>query len=273
VLRDVAILFHPRRRNAVAEAEWLALALKERGVRASVASAWDGGTVEQLCQERDLAITFGGDGTILRVARLSAPLQIPLVGINLGRVGFLAEMTPETLHQCVDELAEQRYWIERRTMLEVHCVSSGRPLEYLSLNEVVVARGVAPRAIQVHTTLDGQDFINYTADGVLVATATGSTAYSLAAGGPIMYPEAKDFLLTPIAPHLHIGRSMIVPSDSTLELAVTAGRGAVMSIDGHEERHLDERDRVRVRRSGLEALFARLGDHQYFYQAIAARLR
>ncbi len=272
MLRKAAILFHPRRKQAIVEAEWLACALAERDVQTKVGNAWDPEMATSLCGETELVVALGGDGTIIHAARLASPFEVPLLGINLGRVGFLAEMTPDDLHGRVDDLAESAYWVEERTMLEVDACIDGRRHTYLCLNEVVVARGVAPRAIHVTTMLDGEVLLTYTADAVLVATATGSTAYSLAAGGPILYPESRDFMITPVAPHLHIGRSIVVPADTELRLTLGTDRPAVMSVDGGEEHAMTALDTVDVRRSGQLARFARLGPRQYFYAAIHDRL-
>jgi len=273
VLQSVAILYHPRRRQAVAEAEWLGIEMRNRGIKTIIGDGWNPEVVDEVCCGKDLAVALGGDGTIIHVARLAAPSGIPVVGVNLGRVGFLAELTPAALHDKVELLIDGRFWIERRTMLDVEWEGDDHVDRFLSLNEVAVMRGMAPRAIHVNTMLDGEDFMVYTADGVLVATASGSTAYSLAAGGPIMYPEATDFMLTPVAPHLHIGRSMIVPADSTVTLRLSSDRPAVMSVDGVEERALKPDHSVNVRTSGTVACFARLGPRSYFYQALIDRLK
>ena len=143
------------------------------------------------CVVIETVVALGGDGTIIRVARAAAPFGVPVLGINLGRVGFLAELTPDTLHQQSEAIARGKFWIERRIMLDVECRKKGLVQRGLALNEVAVARGAAPRAIHVRTVLDEDPFMTFTADGVLVATATGSTAYSLAAGGPILYPNPR----------------------------------------------------------------------------------
>lgn len=273
MLKSVAILFHPNRQQAVAEAAWLKSAMSARGVNSTTGSGWDTQTVDALCCNRDLVVVLGGDGTIIRVARLASRIGVPLLGINLGRVGFLAEMTPEVLHVEIDAVAAGRFWVEQRAMLDVNVCVGGVRHSSLCLNETAVARGIAPRAIHVSTKLDDEQFMTYTADGVLVATATGSTAYSLAAGGPILYPESRDFMLTPVAPHLHIGRSMIVPWDTSVCLELASDRPAVVSIDGAEEHTLRLHDRVEVRHSDLVARFARLGPRRYFYAAIADRLK
>jgi NAD+ kinase len=273
VLQSVAILYPPRRKRALEEAEWLGAELDKRGVRTTVGNGWDDLTVSRVCCDRDLLVALGGDGTIIHVARLAAPQGIPVVGINLGRVGFLAEMTPEAMHDAVDALVDQRFWIERRTMLDVYYRSSDGDQQFLCLNEVAVARGMAPRAVHVRTMLDGFEFLTYTADAVLTVTATGSTAYSLAAGGPILYPESRDFMITPVAPHLHIGRSMVVPGETTVTMELFSDRPAIMSVDGIDEHPLKPHDRVEVCRSDLVATFARFDHRQYFYAALADRLK
>jgi len=273
VLKSVAVLFHPRRRRAVEEAEWLGLELQRRGIEATVSSGWDGTEIERICEQRDLLVVLGGDGTIIHVARLSARFRTPLVGVNLGHVGFLAELTPEDLHTKLDDLVEERYSVEERAMLDVQYHAHATTYSYICLNEVAVARGVAPRAIHVRAALDGEDFVTYTADGLLVVTATGSTAYNLAAGGPILHPESREIILTPVAPHLHIGRSLVLPPQTRITLTVSSARAAIISVDGADEHSLLHGERVEVSRSEKVTCFARLNPRGYFYRAIAERLK
>lgn len=273
MLQHVAVLYHPLREQAVMEAEWLGRQLESRGVRASLGNGWDGNAISRICCDKDLVVALGGDGTIIHIARIAAPVGAPIVGVNLGRVGFLAELTPQALHEQVDALVEQRYWTEVHAMLDVTWHSREKTETFLGLNEVAVARGGLSHALHVMTRLDGEDFLTYTADGVLVCTATGSTAYSLAAGGPILYPESPDMLITPVAPHLHIGRSVVVPGDSVVTLSLASERPGTMSVDGADERPLSQHDWVDVRRSSVVAHFARLNPRRYFYTAIADRLR
>jgi NAD+ kinase len=182
-------------------------------------------------------------------------------------------MTPKTLHNCVGAIADGRFWIESRTMLDVRWHGENHVERFLSLNEVAVSRGGSHRAVQVNTMLDGEEFMTYSGDAVLVATATGSTAYSLAAGGPILYPEDTNFMITPVAPHLHIGRSVILPSDMRVTLRLGSDRPAVLSVDGSDDRHFEPDHSVEVSRSSVVAQFARLGPRRYFYSAIADRLK
>jgi NAD+ kinase len=273
LLSSVAILYHPRRPRAHDEAIWLHGELTSRGIDSVLGDGWDGNLLASICCNRDLVVALGGDGTIIRVSRCAASYGVPVLGVNLGRVGFLAELTPDTLHDRVDAIAGGTYWIEQRIMLDVECRMQGSVQKSLALNEVAVARGAAPRAIHVRTLLDGDEFITFTADGVLVATATGSTAYSLAAGGPILYPESEDFMLTPVAPHLHIGRSIVVPGETVVTLCLETDRPAVLSVDGEDGTSLSSKDRVTVQKSTLRASFARLGPRKYFYTALSDRLK
>jgi NAD+ kinase len=273
LLSTVAVLYHPLRPRARDEAVWLHGELASRGIDTALGDGWDGDLLASVCCNRDLIVALGGDGTIIRISRFAASFDVPVLGVNLGRVGFLAELTPDTLHDQVDAIANGAYWIERRIMLDVECRTHSSVQKSLALNEVAVARGAAPRAIHVRTVLDGDQFMTFTADGVLVATATGSTAYSLAAGGPILYPDSEDFMLTPVAPHLHIGRSVVVPGDTVVTLCLETDRPAVLSVDGGDETALSSDDRVTVRKSSLHASFARLGPRKYFYTALADRLK
>lgn len=274
MLQHVAVLYHPRRKSAVREAEWLATELRKRGVRHTLGNAWDSDTVLRAAScGADLLVALGGDGTIIQVARISARCGTPLLGINLGRVGFLAELTPESLRGQVEALVQGDFWIEERCMLNVEFQDGDSIERFLCLNEAAIARGGFPRAVHVNTLLDGEQFLTYTADAVLVATATGSTAYSLAAGGPIIYPESRDFMITPVAPHLHIGRSMIVPGDTRISLTLASHRPAVVSVDGFDDRQLTPDHTVHVSRSEHTARFARLGPRRYFYAALADRLK
>lgn len=272
-LGHAAILYHPVRPRALEEAQWLQKELQGRGVHTVLADGWDDGVVDHICDEQDLIVALGGDGTIIRVTRLAAPHRVPILGVNLGRVGFLAEMTPDKLHRSVDALVNGNYWIEERIVLQVDWIHPGGSSRFFCVNEVAVARGAVPRAIRVRTRLDGEEFMRYTADGVLVVTATGSTAYSLAAGGPVLYPESPDFMLTPLAPHLHIGRSVVVPGGSTITLEVEEHRPAVLSVDGQDEHPLHPGEQVHVKRSDFVAAFVRLGPRHYFYEALADRLQ
>ncbi len=272
-LRSVLILFHPERPVAVAEAERLRRRLAGDGVDAVSGSAFELQTLRRDAAGRDLAIALGGDGTILGVAREMAACEVPILGVNLGHVGFLAELTPALVDEALPRVLQGDFWIETRTVLEARWEQNGQSNRHLALNEVALARGTSTRAVRVGIHIDGFEYTTHTADGVLVATATGSTAYSLAAGGPILYPEAEDLLLTPVAPHLHIGRSLLVPGSATVCLELRGDREAMLAIDGQTECPLDVGGRVEVSASSHRARFVRLGPRLYFYSVLSRRLQ
>lgn len=273
MLKSVAILFHPERERAVAEANRLEREMRRGGVDTYSHSAFDRDQIREEVSHRELAIALGGDGTILGVARDTAGSGVPTLGVNLGHVGFTAELTPTLIGDALGRVMAGDYWVESRTVLEATWPEGGKVLNHLALNEVALARGTSTRAIRVVVFVDGFEYTTHTADGVMLATATGSTAYSLAAGGPIMYPEATDLLLTPVAPHLHIGRSVVLPSSVTVGLELRGDREAVLAIDGQTECPFAIGRQVTIRSSRKRALFARLGPKSYFYSVLSNRLQ
>jgi NAD+ kinase len=222
----------------------------------------------------DLIFAFGGDGTILRAARSAAPLQTPIFGVNLGRVGFLSEINPDLIAEKVPALLEGHYWIEKRSMLHCELWREGRQLHWFrALNDVVASRAALSRVVDCTLMVNGHKVTTYVADGVIVATATGSTAYSLAAGGPIIHPELRSIVVTPIAPYLTIVKSLIVPEDSQIELDITTDDEAFMTVDGQAHVRLQDGDAIRISIAADSCLFARVQPRGYFAATLTARLR
>jgi NAD+ kinase len=198
----------------------------------------------------DAAIVFGGDGTMLRAARAFAPAGVPLLGVNLGHLGFLTFSTIDDFDAAFADLVAGRCEIEERAMLSTHLVRDGTHLaRSLALNDVVVARGARVRSIHVAVRVDDDPLITYWADGVIAATATGSTAYGFSVGGPLMLPTSRAITLVPIAPHLSFGNAFVFEPDQRIDLEVR-DEPALISIDGQEEHDLRTGDRVHVRRAG-----------------------
>lgn len=216
----------------------------------------------------DLLITFGGDGTLLRGARLLAGRDVPILGVNLGRVGFLTTATPETLDGALAAAASGAYAVETRRVLETHIVGpDGRDRAgALALNDVVVHKAGVARVIGVRVSLDDEEIGRYSADGIIVATPTGSTAYSLSAGGPIVMPGVDALVVTAICPHTLAVRPIVVPggSEVTIELAAPVGDDVLVSYDGQVGSTLKPTDRVRVRRSATTVRLVRLGKEGFF---------
>ena len=197
----------------------------------------------------EVAIVLGGDGTMLRAARALAPLGIPILGVNLGRLGFLAGGSIDELDGFLAEVAAGRFTTEERTLLEARLSRAGAPeLSVLALNDVVVARGKEVRSIHIAVKIDGAPFTVYWADGLIVATATGSTAYGMSVGGPLIIPSSRAIMMVPVAPHLSFPNAVVLDVDQTIALEVL-DEPARLSLDGQEEHELHVGDRIAVRRA------------------------
>src|SRR6185503_10719088 len=196
---------------------------------------------------QDLIVVLGGDGSMLRTGSLAAQFGVPILGINLGRLGFLGEVQPEDWPQALERVLRGDYWTEERMMLHVEHRRGGEVLgTYEALNEAVVGRGALARPVRLRTLIDGGELTTYVADGLIIATPTGSTAYALAAGGPILPPELKNILLIAIAPHLSIDRAIVLSQGSRVEVIVRTDHQAILSADGQYEVPLQDGDEVRV---------------------------
>lgn len=222
----------------------------------------------------DMIFTFGGDGTILRSARFAAPLGVPLLGVNLGRVGFLTEMNPSQVQERIDLLLEGSYWLEKRAMLRsVLLRDSKEEGNFLALNDIVASRAALSRVVNCTLSANGHKVTTYVADGVIVATPTGSTAYSMAAGGPILHPELRSIVVTPIAPYLTILRSLVLPDDNVIDLHIETDDEAFLTVDGQTHVALRDHDTVRTTIAADPCLFARVQDRAYFSSTLVNRLR
>jgi NAD+ kinase len=213
----------------------------------------------------DLAIVVGGDGTMLSIARRMAPFAVPLIGINQGRLGFLTDIPLATMETVLAAMLDGRHVEERRTLLAtvVECQDGGRH-EFLALNDVVVNRGSLGGMIDCAVAIDGRFAYALRADGIIVATPTGSTAYALSAGGPIVSPQLPSFVLVPVAPHALTHRPIAIADDADIAITVTRGRDASVHCDGQAHFALAEGDRVALRRAPFTARFLHPEGHDYF---------
>ena len=225
-------------------------------------------------QSTAFIVTAGGDGTILRVNRLVSPYSIPIVGINMGRVGFMAELTVENAAARLPQYLAGDVRTEERLMLqaEVTAQSNGetRIVDH-ALNEAIV-RGTLPRLLDVEVTIDGVRLATYRADGVIVSTPTGSTGYALSAGGPVLQPESRVLLVQPLAAHISLQTGLVVPDNCTVELAVVGGREALISVDNLTNAALHPNDKVVIRKSPHIASFLRADPPSAFYSTLTQRL-
>ena len=221
-----------------------------------------------------LIVTAGGDGTIIRVNRLAAPYSIPIVGINMGRVGFMTEVSVESAAERLPQYLSGEVRTEERLMIqaEVTAQSNGETrIVAHALNEAIV-RGTLPRLLDVEVTIDGIKLATYRADGVIVSTPTGSTGYALSAGGPVLQPEARVLLIQPLAAHISLQTGLVVPDDSTVELAVKDGGEAMISVDNLTNTTLGSDEKVVIKKSPYIASFLRADPPSAFYSTLTRRL-
>ena len=215
----------------------------------------------------EILIALGGDGTMLRAGHLGGPFGVPVLGINLGRFGFLTELKRDGWATFIPELAAGHFRVEKRMMIRAEHrrgdLSLGR---WEVLNDVVVCRGQFVRPITLAASVDGYELARYFADGLIAATPTGSTAYALAAGGPILPPELRNILIIPVAPHLSVDRAVILSEGSCVTIRVFTDHEAVFSVDGQEPLTMLEGDEIFVDVSPNTAGFVRFQDPGYFYR-------
>ena len=251
------IVYHPLNNQAISLSHELAEALSRRGGDVWTSSAWESAKLKSLMSGSELVITAGGDGTILRTAQAIMPGNIPILGVNLGRLGFLTEIDTDEINDRLDDIISKNGWFDERATLEVDLLDRDVMEHFFALNDVVISRGAIARIIELTVKIDGRFLTTYRADGVIAATATGSTGYSLAAGGPVLYSSSSDILLTPIAPHLSLPYSLVLSEDSFVEIDVATNHQAVMNIDGFINRPLADGAAIRVRKGGAKAVFLR----------------
>jgi NAD+ kinase len=233
-------------------------------------SSWDHSAAMEKIEGTDLIICLGGDGSMLWAARAIVPHAVPILGVNMGRLGFLAEIGPKELMELLPRVLAGEGRVEERAMLQAQVRAWGQTFQ--ALNDVVVGRSTAGRPVYLDASVDGRRLAVYRCDAVVVATATGSTGYSLSAGGPILHPESRHIVLTPVAPHLVPGRPMVLPEDAVIDLVVSMEEGATVAIDGQVNRSLESGDSVSVCRSPYVARFLRLSDPADYYGVLAERL-
>ncbi len=241
-MRDVLVVAYHSRDDALELADRVTKHLFEAGVTVSTYEVDDSSHAPSVGSST-LVVSLGGDGTYLRAARIAHAADAEVLGVNLGRVGFLLPVPPELLLGEVDRALAGELPVENRVALRV--TSPDQPIDEFCLNEVVLERSQIGRMVRVRTFIDSDEFLTYSADGVIVATATGSTAYNFSAGGPVLSPELNVLVLTPIAPHFTIDRSIVVGSHQPIRLQ-TLDRDAVIVADGKAVGTLHAGERIDV---------------------------
>ena len=226
-----------------------------------------------LARSVDSLIVFGGDGTMLRVAREIAGVNTPLLGVNIGGLGFLTAVPSDQLEQALKLIWQGGFKFERRALIEATTRVGAKQIRKLALNDIVIGRGEVARLIDLEVDVNGDPLTRYRCDGLIVSSPTGSTAYSLAAGGAVVLPTADVFALTPICPHTLSNRSLIVPLDATIHIKPVSQRTAtILSADGEILSELVPGDVVTVRRSKYSVRLMQLADSSFF-EALRRKLQ
>lgn len=281
VLKRVGAVVHPGRPAAVALGKELVRWAADHGVelrtleqeRGCLGSEVPCVGPDQFPLGLDLVVVLGGDGTLLRAVGLSLRAQVPVLGVNVGRLGFLTEVEPDGLADALEAVWEGRYRVERRSTLLVHSTVDGRLVgEDLAANDLVLDKGARERLVSVAVYVDGRFLARYAADGLIVASPTGSTAYSFSAGGPIVSPRLDALLLTPIAPHMVFNRSLVLHPDEAVRLEVLPDNPVIESVDGRAARELPPGAVVEVRRGRHDALLVRI-ERADFYRLVRSKFR
>lgn len=226
--------------------------------------------IEDIPSDTDVVVAIGGDGTIMHVAKRAAALNLPILGINSGKVGFLAGMEIRDDASCLRALTTGDFSVEERLLLDVTLQNAGK--HYLALNEAVVSRGGLSRLVDLQVQSDDGAVMRYRADGIMIATPTGSTAYSLSAGGPVVDPRVPCMLLTPICPHSLYARAYVFPAEAAFQVRTVSAHGETfLTIDGETAIGVPADETVAVRRSVLTARLIRL-KQQSFYDILDSKL-
>ena len=228
-------------------------------------------------KDTDLVVTAGGDGTMLRAVRVTAPCAVPMVGVNMGRLGFMTELQ---VHEALEKLPG---YYNGGGRVDVHNMITARVFRgagggevvegpFHALNDVVLSRGAVSRVVTIRTTVDGAEVASLRADGIILATATGSTGYSLAVGGPILDPLSESLVLKPVAAHVGLSAALVLSPKNKVGLYLEGAQEAVLSVDGYFDLPLEPGDWVEVEQSPLKAKFLRANPPNHFYATLTRRL-
>ncbi len=278
---NVGILANPHKPESIPTVRALQEALRRRGLvpvldleTAALAGQAEGVPADRFAEHVEVAAVIGGDGTMLHAVSRLGDFDAPVAGINIGRLGFLTTCTDDEIEGFAEALAARRFSISERTMLEAVVHRSGQSaLVFKALNEITLARGETGRLVSLVARVNGELLNTYRADGLIVATPTGSTAYSLSAGGPLVSPAAGVFLMTPICPHSLSQRSLALADTCVVELSSDdAGTGPmIFTVDGRESFSIETGDRIEVRKSASSFKLLQL-EGRSFYQYLRQKL-
>ncbi|MCK9485745.1 MAG: NAD(+)/NADH kinase [Dehalococcoidia bacterium] len=268
--RRIAIYYHPSVPRAGEVARALEVLATQRGLRVHVYQLPEGeGHFLRESADSDLMVCVGGDGTVLHAATYAAEQRIPIFGVRMGRLGFLTETVEARAGQDLARVLDGEGRLEERSLVQAQL--NGEEALH-ALNDVVIGRATLGRTVSVHAHIDGVMLAEYRADALVIATATGSTGYSLSVGGPILHPVSDEMILVPVAPHLTRANALVLPGETVLRLSVERGYEGAMSVDGIHHREVDSGAEVTITRSPRTVCFVRLGGENDFYHNLARRL-
>ena len=279
-LKKIGILYHSKLPAARSLSRELAQKLQDAQISVWICSSSDEKEAALKAVESDVILSVGGDGTILSAVRATLDTAIPILGVNMGRLGFMTELSAEEARQKMPCLLSQSSWIDERAVLQARVILKGARREHrtetsgplYALNDIVVARGKVARVIRIETRIDGDLFTTYRADGVIVASATGSTSYSMAVGGPILYPQSTEIILIPIAPHLTIGNPLVLSPNAEVDLTIHSDHRPLLSVDGQVHQELRDGEQVIISLSPKVTRFLRFQPPGRFYSTVTHRL-
>lgn len=281
-MKSVAILLNSEKPDAVRLAGEIVSRLDEKKVRViaehDAATAMDAPSLsrdESELARADFALVLGGDGTLLRTSRIMAPAGVPMLAVRFGSFGFLADTEPSGAHEAIEKVLQGDFRIEERMMIQAAVHRGGRKISSsAALNDVVIAKGPLARMLRLDTHVSGKYISTYSADGLIVATPTGSTAYTLSAGGPLVMPKLRTIIITPICPHTLNARSLMISSEETVEVTVEGEYGDVvmLTIDGQIGIPLEPGDAISVGEAEFKARLITFGPTT-FYEKLQTRLR
>jgi NAD+ kinase len=248
-VRRIGFAYNPTNEQAIELRERAAGWCRMRGLDEWAAASGDLDTHRRELPTTDVLVVLGGDGTFLRAAQAVAEIDVPLLGVNLGKVGFLSKAEAHELEPVLEKLVAGRYAIGERMGLVGAILPDGRPaeIEFTALNDIVIARGSLARVVRIEVSIDASHLATFVADGLVVASPTGSTGYSFSAGGPILDPQSRNLVVTPIAGYLSAIRSIVVSPNQVVRCRVLDAHEALVSIDGREDHRIQVGDVVEVR--------------------------
>ncbi|OHD97587.1 MAG: NAD(+) kinase [Sulfurimonas sp. RIFCSPHIGHO2_12_FULL_36_9] len=222
-----------------------------------------GSDFKNICQECDFLVSFGGDGTLISTVRKSFDFDIPILGVYAGNLGFLADLSLDELDGFVQKMIQDRYRVDERAMLEATVIKNSKKVKYYAFNDIVLTRTRVSNMIHIETLVDSRSFNTYYGDGVIVSTPTGSTAYNLSAGGPVLFPMSNVFALTPICPHSLTQRPVVLPGKFAIEMKTSEER-ALIIIDGQDMHELELGESVHIKLATKTVKLIHKEEYNYF---------